>query len=541
MGDGTRGFNRRMKTTVANSLKRASARPMALAAIAWLLLSGSLNAADWPTFGHDPQRSGWAFDEAKLNPQSVANLELKWKAQLKNEPRSLTALTAPVVAADIETAGGIKTLVYVAGSSDHLFALDAKTGEIVWSHDFETHVLPKDAGMWLCPNNVNATPTLDRAANIIYAIATDGRLWGLDLGSGRVKFGPAQFVPPYSKNWSLNLVEGIIYTSLSQNCGDAPSGIYTMEIRHPLRPVVRSVIFDRNGAGVWGRGGPVIGRNGRVYAAAGDGDFDPAAGKFGSSMVAASLGDLKVMDYYAPENFRDVTKYDLDMGASSPVWFAWRDHNLLATGGKEGVLTLLDADSLGARDHQTPLFTARLANDEKSYEGKGVWGCPSYWRDENGEAWVYAPIMGPVSVHAPSFPVTYGPNPHGSVAAFRVIIDSASGKPTLQPAWISADFNVPDPAAIANGVVFALSTGENPQQTQGTRVIYSGQKTLTDAERSANTRHGVLYALDARTGKVLYQSGDAITGWVHFSGLAVADGQVYAVDHDSHVYCFGLK
>src|SRR5271157_4523102 len=106
MGDGTRGFNRRMKTTVANSLKRASARPMALAATAWLLLSGSLNAADWPTFGHDPQRSGWAFDEAKLNPQSVANLELKWKAQLKNEPRSLTALTAPVVAADIETAGG---------------------------------------------------------------------------------------------------------------------------------------------------------------------------------------------------------------------------------------------------------------------------------------------------------------------------------------------------------------------------------------------------------------------------------------------------
>src|SRR5579875_3380653 len=32
-----------------------------------------------------------------------------------------------------------------------------------------------------------------------------------------------------------------------------------------------------------------------------------------------------------------------------------------------------------------------------------------------------------------------------------------------------------------------------------------------------------------------YQSGAAIKSWVHFSGLAVADGQVYAVDHDSNV------
>jgi hypothetical protein len=29
----------------------------------------------------------------------------------------------------------------------------------------------------------------------------------------------------------------------------------------------------------------------------------------------------------------------------------------------------------------------------------------------------------------------------------------------------------------------------------------------------------VLYALDAKTGKERYNSGNAITGWVHFSGL----------------------
>ena len=110
-----------------------------------------------------------------------------------------------------------------------------------------------------------------------------------------------------------------------------------------------------------------------------------------------------------------------------------------------------------------------------------------------------------------------------------------------RPAWVSRDFDVPDPPVVANGVLFALSTGENPMQTTGTKVIYSGQKLLTDQERAANTHNAELYALDAKTGKLLYGSGDAMATWVHFSGLAIANGQVYAVDHDSNLYCFGLK
>ena len=39
----------------------------------------------------------------------------------------------------------------------------------------------------------------------------------------------------------------------------------------------------------------------------------------------------------------------------------------------------------------------------------------------------------------------------------------------------------------------------------------------------------------------LYKRGNAITGWVHFSGLALADGRIFSVNHDSSVYCFGLK
>ena len=473
-------------------------------------LSISVRGADWPTFAHDPQRSGWAFEETTLSPQNVSTLELKWKVQLKNEAKSIFALMAPVVASDITTPHGKKTLVYVAGTSNNIFALDAADGSVVWNREFEAHVLPKDEGFWLCPNGLNATPTIDRARGVIYVIAVDGKVFGLDLGTGDVRFGPAQFVPAYSKNWSVNLLDGRIYTATSQGCGGAQSGLYSMDIGDALRPSVRDLFISRgDGAGIWGRGGPVIGKNGRVYAAAGDGEFDPAAGAFGSSVIAASASDLKIVDYFTPVDWRSITKLDLDISAASPVWFAYKNYNLLASGGKQGVVYLLDADSLGAKDHHTPLFiTPRLANDEEAFEQQGIWGAFATWEDEGGGTWLYVPIWGPASKLAPKFPVTNGPNPHGCIMAFKVTLDRTSKEPVLEPAWISGDFKLPDPPVIANGVLFAVATGENPQQTRmGPPGGDWKSRLLTDAEKAQNTTNARLVALDARTGKQLYKAG----------------------------------
>ncbi len=517
----------------------------------WLLilfigLAVRARAGNWLTFGHDPQRTGWARGEDTLSVKNVSHLELKWKVQLKNQPLSLTALTAPLVATHVTTPQGVKTLVYVAGSSDHVFALDANTGKLVWSVTFHSPVVPKNPGMWLCPNNLNATPTIDRRAGLIYVLGADGRLYGLGLGTGRIKFGPIQFVPPYTKDWSLNLVHGIIYTSVSQDCSETQSGIYAMDVRHPMRPVIRDLLVaKRGGAGIWGRGGVTAGEGTRIYAATGDGPNDPAVGEYGSSVIAVKIPKLKVVDYYSPNDYELLTRYDLDVGASSPAWFAHGKYHLLAAGGKGGTLYLLNADRLGSGDHQTPLETLRLANDERAYEENGIWGGFATWRDAQGETWLYVPVWGPISKNAPKFPLAHGPAPDGCLMAFRVGANVRTHRPELVPAWVSRDFNRPEPPVVANGVVFGLSTGENPQQTQGAAVVakpgHYGNRILTNQERMANTRHAVLYALDARTGKVLYNSGDTMTSWVHFSGLAVANGRVYAVDHDSQVYCFGLK
>src|SRR5437764_7951062 len=144
-----------------------------------LLLSATLCLrADWLTFGHDPQRSGWAPEETKLTLQNAKDLELKWSVQLDNIPLALNALTAPVVARDVVTLTGVKALVYVAGSSNHLFAVDAATGAVVWTRTFQSYVSAKAEAFYLCPNAINATPVIDRSQNIIFALAYDGRLFG---------------------------------------------------------------------------------------------------------------------------------------------------------------------------------------------------------------------------------------------------------------------------------------------------------------------------------------------------------------------------
>jgi outer membrane protein assembly factor BamB len=498
-------------------------------------LASCVFAGDWTTFGHDAQRTGWAFEETDLTPETVPKLELKWKARVDNQFYSLSALTAPVVATGVTTVKGIRGVVYVAGISGTVFALDAKTGEEIWNHPFKTAALPgkgRYQGTFLCPNGITATPVIDRSTGILYVIASDGALYGLDLGGGKVRYGPVQFVAPFAKSWSLSLVDGVVYTTLSQGCGTGISGVYAVNVRDPHRPTVRQMLLSNTDtAGIWGRGGPVIGENARIYGGAADGYFDPIAGDYSDSVVAISVKSMSLADYFLPPNWDYLRRKDFDLGSASPVWFGWKNRGLLAGGFKEGVIYLMDANQLGGKDHQTPLYTSpRLGNDKAvCCEGLGIWGGLSTYRDTDGQTWLFSPMGGPPSATGPKFPRTNGENPHGSIMAFKVVADPKTQNPVLEPAWISGDFNLPDPVVIANGVVFGLSTGENAVQRGG------------EVRRLTGTHPAVLKALDAKTGKELYNSGDAIGSWVHFSGLAIGDGCVYTVDHDSTVYAFGIK
>jgi outer membrane protein assembly factor BamB len=177
-----------------------------------------------------------------------------------------------------------------------------------------------------------------------------------------------------------------------------------------------------------------------------------------------------------PGTLKEQAVYPASTNGDAPIPFLWKGRTLLIAAGAWGEVELLDAGKV-----------------ESHAVGAAVHGLAT-WADAGGTRWIYAAA-------------------DRKLAAFRITQKGAGG--TLSPAWDSAGLGLCLAPATANGVVFALASG-------------------------SKTTHAVLYALDARTGRQLYSSGDAIASYVHSSALAVANGHITFGTFDGTLYCFGL-
>jgi outer membrane protein assembly factor BamB len=503
----------------------------AVAAFAVLIALAQGVRCDWPMFGADPQRTGWAMRETLLNRDNVGTLELKWKIRLENAAKELTSLTAPIVVDQVKIIQGIKEYVVVAGSSDTIFAIDSDTGKLAWKKSFTVNAEPVRSPNGLCPFALNATPAASSAGRpkTVYTISSDGRLHALSMVDGEDRFPPVPFVPAFSKNWSINISGGVLYTATGQRCNSTPSGVWSMDLNSPER-AIRS--FQSGPAGIWGRAGVAISPSGSVFSETGDGLYHPEAGQFADTILALSP-DLKLTGYYTPSNREWLTRKDLDMGSMSPVVFRLGGKDYVAGAGKEGRIFVLDPESPGGIDHRTPLYRSELfTNEDVAYAAHGFWGAFATW-EAQAVRWLFAPAWGPPHPSARPAPITNGDATHGSIMAFRV--ELKDGSPMLSPAWISRDLNVPEPPIIANGVVFALSSGEDVHQADA---VGNGKNTK---ERLKGSTHAALYALHSESGKELFSSGDTIASFTHFGGIALSNGRIFVSTYDGFVYAFGLK
>ena len=229
---------------------------MKLVLAAAVALWGVANSgrADWLTFGGDPQRTGWAKHETAITKENVGRLRVLWKAKLDSAPKEMTSLTAPLVAGGIITPRGFMELVFVAGASDSVHAIDVDTGKVFWQRKLAAEGTPKSPPHWLCPNALNATPVISNERRTIYVLASDGKLHSLSIVNGEDLAPPIAFVPPFSKNWSLNLVDGVLYTAISQGCNGAKSAVYAMDLNKPERPVTSFLANHHRRGGDMGPG-----------------------------------------------------------------------------------------------------------------------------------------------------------------------------------------------------------------------------------------------------------------------------------------------
>jgi outer membrane protein assembly factor BamB len=498
---------------------------------------GRAGAQEWTTGSFNPQRDAWQRDETKITPENAKNLQLLWKAKLEVKNMGMQSFREPLILSGVSTAAGAKNLAVLAGSSNEVYVLDADSGAVVWQKKLawasDKPQEPGEGRGFICTNALSATPVVTPAGageRFVYVLTSDGYLHTLNLGSGDEKDAPIQVLAaPYGKPYGLNLVDNVIYTITGQGCAGVPNALYAVNL------ITKRVSFSAPPqAGLWGVAGPAIDSKGTIYFESGDGPYDAKTGRLSTSVEAFSFANdtLTLKDYYTPTNYEWLTKRDLDMN-STPVIFPYKGRDLLVASGKEGRFILLDSNKLGGEDHQTPLFrTGLITNTNANFQTEGTWGSLAAWKDDKeGTQWILSPTGSEAAV---KFPITNGKAPNGGIIAMK--LDDKEGKPKLVLAWQSRDMITAEPPVIANGVVFVLAGGEfTGQANDAEGGLYSAKQRI---EKSVPAK---LYALDAKTGKELFSSGDQVTSFLHQAGLSVAGGRVMFGTFDGTVYCYGIK
>jgi outer membrane protein assembly factor BamB len=360
-----------------------------------------------------------------------------------------------------------------------------------------------------------------------FSVGSDGYLHTLNPSTGADLIPAVKFLPSNSRASALNVEGNTVYAATSGDCGGHPNALYAIDLGSAQKKVSS---LPTNGH-ISGIAGTAIGNDGTVYVEV---PFEQGAteGTHHRTVLALEPLTLAVKDSFSAEDEPNGSKNEEEAGVT-PLVFSWKGKDLIVASGSHGRLFLLDSTSLGGPDHRQPLFATEPLANAAEVPGNGFREGFSSWLDSDTETrWVYASFWGPLQSSA-KVPSANGEAAHGSVVAFKA--SEQNGQPTLTPAWVSPDLPSPAGTVTANGLVFALSTGEPTDEFK------AKGKPAGIAEIEKASTHAVLYVLDGENGKQLYSSGNKVVSPSYRSGLAVANGRIYFGTHDNAVYSFGFS
>jgi outer membrane protein assembly factor BamB len=485
-----------------------------------VVITNAQGRSEWVTNNGDAQRSSWIRSDPKISRESLQKpgFQLLWKLKLNNHPRHLNSLTAPALLNLPIGAQEFRSLAFVGGSSDTVFVIEPDFGRMEWEKRLMTGTSSK-LGIPQCPGGMTANLTRPTGAaipsggggrrtpahgavgasgsesNLFYALTGDGMLHSMRVSNGAAYQAPIKFLPPDANAYGLTVIDQVAYVVTRGGCYGAPNGVWALDLR-----TKKGATWN---ASVVGLGGPAFGPDGTLYVTTG------GSPQHSFSLVALAPGTLQVKDWYrAGEGF-----------SSSPVIFEYKGKILIAATTDDGIAHLLDSASLGGADNQTPLDRKPLQARASRIPHSAL----ASWQGPDGTRWILAQIAGPPAPGADGFTDAGGSMTRGAIVSWKIA--EKDGAPALEPGWVSRDLVSPLPPTIINDVVFVVS---------------GGAFHVNDDRSATVSSPAVLYALDALTGKELWNSGATIESFVRGSALSGGGGQFFVVTHDGTVYAFGF-
>lgn len=476
------------------------------------LLAQPGRSGEWMNAGNDAQRSSWVRADGKISAASIqkGGFQLVWKMKFDAAP------TQPVLLDRIIGYKGFKTLAFVGTASDKVFTVDTDLARLEWTQQLPSApAKPSKSGCAAGITSALARPTTPGFGN--------PNMMGGFGGRG----GPAK-----------------------SSVGDPDQGATTLALRPPQRnfPIPGPAKETPGASSARPRpnrpqiaDGPFSRGITPVYAIASDGNlhiinvqngaavgeqykFLPANSNPSGLLVIQNVayastdgtcgeGGVWAVDTNSAEAHGWSSKTGvagIAMGPDGTVYAATRGGELAAlepvtlkektvarVSGAEFVSSPILFEQSGkamlaAASKDGRVFLADASSlDAASPAPAKVAGPLATWQDAAGTRWL----------------LTTGP---ASVTAWKVLNN------TVEQAWTSRELRTPLAPVIINGVVFTGSAG-------------------------TKSSPAVVYALDAATGKELWNSGkSAVSFATNTSALSAGGGQVYLATQDGTLHAFGF-
>ncbi len=477
--------------------------------IVWMFIAaGGLaiaqtRTAEWVTSGADAQRSRWIPGDPRISVESMVggfeqaglphtNFEFLWKSK----PGGDAALSETILMDRYIGYRGFRSFAFVVSKDNMLFALDSDLDRIEWKKQFGA-----------ARGCVGAVPSIARSISLSFpASGNAGRVaWAhSDVGDANqgavtlpaaLRAAAAALAPPPPSA-----------SAATPRPGPRPSLIYMVTSDGALRSInvsngdemAPAIPFippqmKSHGLTVVDNVAYVVAHDcadehGSVWAV----DlttqrvarWDPRQGAIaGSSLAFTPDGTI----YVATKSGKLVglsekslaVKETYDAGSpleSSPLVFAYKGRTLVAAATRDGGLHVIDAAS-----------PATAAVKIKSTASGPV--SQASWQSMNETRWLVA--SSPSGISALKFA-------------------EKDGSLSVEQAW-SHEIKDPLPPMIVNGVAFVLSRSP-----------------------------AILHAIDAATGKHLWDSGKTIPGIAGAGGLSGGASQIYLSTQDGTIYAFGF-
>jgi hypothetical protein len=424
---------------------------------------------------NDLARTGQNLSETTLTPSNVNVNEfgLLFKNTVDNQ-----VYAQPLLVSAVNIGGGAHNVVYVATTSNSVYAFDADTGTQYWHVNLGTPISNADYGAGCVDINGNAgiigTPVIDPVSGTLYVVNSlnsagifSFTLHALDITTGADRTGsPVQITnagfSPLTQNQraGLALANGKLLIPFSSHCdmGNYHGFLFSYDPSTLAKVAVFNASPTGNGNSLWMSGqGPAVDASGNIYFGTSNGTWDGVS-NFSESFIKLSPS-LTLEDWFTPANHANLDGGDADIDTSGPLLIPPGDR--LTMVGKSATGYVINSANLGHLGDASAVQTITL--------GGALHGSAVYWNSAVNGPEVYMWAQGD-KLKAFQFNGSSLNTPN-----FQVGPDFIGGEPGAYLS-ISANGNT-------NGIVWAnavLSGNANHGSTPGVLRAYDANNIATE-------------------------------------------------------------